>query len=33
MAFKRLKLHKIFNGVAGTFPAHKHKGVGRGAGI
>jgi len=23
----------FFNGVAGTFPTHKHMGVGRGAGI
>jgi len=30
---KRLKLPNFFNGVAQTFPTHKHMGVGRGAGI
>jgi len=29
----RLKLPKIFNRVAGTFPTHKHMGVERGARI
>ena len=33
MVLKRLKLPKFFNGVARTFPTHKHMGVGRGAGI
>jgi len=27
MVLKRLKLPKIFNGVARTFPTHKHMGV------
>jgi len=33
MVSKRLKLSKVFNGVARTFPTHKHVGVGRRAGI
>ena len=33
MVLKRLQLPKLVNGVARTFPAHKHMGVGRGAGI
>jgi len=33
MVLKRLKLLKFFNGVARTFPTHKHMGVGRGPGI
>jgi len=33
MVSKRLKLPKIFNGVARTFPTHRVMGVGRGAGI
>jgi len=33
MVLKRLKLLKFFNGVARTFPTHKHMGVGRGEGI
>jgi len=28
-----LEITQIFNGVARTFPTHKHMGVGRGAGI
>jgi len=32
MVLKRLKLPKFFNGVARTFPRHKHTGV-RGARI
>jgi len=33
MVLECLKLPKIFNGVARTFPTHKHMGVRRGAGI
>jgi len=33
MVLKRLKLPKLFNGVARTFPTHKHIGVERGKGI
>jgi len=33
MVLKRLILLKFFNGVARTFPPHKHTDVGRGAGI
>jgi len=33
MVLKRLELPKFFNGVAQTFPTHKHMGFRRGAGI
>jgi len=33
MMLRRLKLPKFYNGVAQTFPTHKHMGVGRGTRI